>query len=244
MKTIGILLICILLVCLGCEQRPVTTPPVTAPNTVSIDGHQITAQPGSSITVRREESRGSEIQKGSASGVGAGLKNGGKDVAGDFDASAPSAGGGGWAANGGGSKITYTALGGSETSPLMWAGIACLVGAGVAFYFGLRRASLVCGVLGGVFIVASVLPVSFYVAIGIIAAAVVVAIGVYLLAEHKGKSREELSISFADARRQFQKEHPAEAALFDKILEQHLWKQGAIDDKKTLAAVQAKAGVI
>lgn len=242
MKIVATVLIVVALVLCGCDQPPTgTTPPVTAPNTVSIDGHQITAQPGSSITVRKEESRGSEMHKGSASGVGAGLRNGGKEVAGAFDASAPSAGGAGWAASGGGSKITYTALGGSETSPLMWAGIACLLGAGVAFYFNLRRAALVCGVLGGVLIAASVLPVWVYAVLAVVAVA---GLGVYLFAEHKGKTREELSISFADARRQFQKEHPEAAALFDKILEQHLWKQGAIDDKKTLAAVQAKAGVI
>lgn len=224
----------------GCDQPRGTTPPVTAPNTVQIDGHTITAQPGANITVRKEQSQGSSIekQKGSASGVGAGLQNGGKEVAGGFDASAPSAQGSGWLASGGASKIKFTALGGSETSPLMWAGIACVLGAGVAFYFGLRRAALIAGLAGGSLIVASMLPQWAFIIIALAGAGVLV---FYVYSERQAKASTELAKSFAWAR----KDMPADVrAQFDKFLDPHLNKQGAIDDTKTLAALQAKEGMI
>ncbi|MFN9113096.1 MAG: hypothetical protein ACK5XN_23755 [Bacteroidota bacterium] len=106
----------------------------------------------------------------------------GTDISGDFTGSAPSIDipGGGGATGGDAKSKSKASTPLPEFNWLLVAGIACVLGAGTCFYFGLRRAAIVAGVVGGSLIVASFLPAWAWVMIGLAAA---IAGGVYVWAE-------------------------------------------------------------
>jgi uncharacterized membrane protein YuzA (DUF378 family) len=235
-KYLSVLLVLILLALAGCD----TEPPESGTD-ITINGERIKAPAGHSVTIEGQSDIGSGIdkRKGNAEGVGAGLDTESEKAAIGFDASSPLArlfNGSG--ASGGSTSIQQTLIGGSATSPLLWVGILSLVGAGVAFYFGLRRAALICAVLGGSFVVASMLPAWAFILIGV---AGVVTVAVYIYAELKAKKNTELAKSFVWARRDMP---PEQRIVLDKALDPHLTKQGAIDDSKTLAKLQASEGIV
>jgi hypothetical protein len=69
----------------------------------------------------------------------------------------------------------------------------------------------------------------------------VVTVAVYIYAELKAKKNTELAKSFVWARRDMP---PEQRIVLDKALDPHLTKQGAIDDSKTLAKLQASEGIV
>jgi uncharacterized membrane protein YuzA (DUF378 family)/predicted small secreted protein len=235
-KFVCLILITVLFTLAGCD----TEPPESGTD-ITINGERIKAPAGHSVTIEGQSDIGPGIEKrrGSAEGVGAGLDTESERAAQEFRSTAPFAWlPGGYRADGGSTSIQQTLIGGTQASPLLWVGILSLVGAGVAFYFGLRRAALICAVLGGSFVVASMLPAWAFVLIGL---AGVVTVAVYIYAELKAKKNTELAKSFVWARRDMP---PEQRIVLDKALDPHLTKQGAIDDSKTLAKLQASEGIV
>ncbi len=170
---------------------------VAAPHsTITIDGHEIEAPAGTGIqySVKSKviDEGGYESLRRSATSKGASLETSAAEVAGTFNSSAPVVGlgegdDGGATASGGSLDTTFSAKG-ATTNPLVWVGILALIGAGVAFYFGLRRAALIAGVLGVGLIVAGMFPGLM---VFIVAAVVLLLVGTFLWAEYKGKSHKE-----------------------------------------------------
>lgn len=146
--------------------------------------------PGSIVTHEYEFDGGHRIVTEQAGGTGAGLTTSGDEVAAKFAASAPSANLPGIESSGGdaASEFSVRSIKGAASNPLLWVGILSILGAGVAFYFGLRRAALVCGVVGGGFIAAAMLPGWGWF---VLAGAGLVGVAVYIWAEKSGRNTLE-----------------------------------------------------
>lgn len=123
----------------GCERKP-AYPPVGYTETTVTESFS----DGGTLDEHRE-----------GSGVGAGLTTSSPEVAADWKAGSPTAGLDG---STGGSLLAGLKLSdGSDTKPLLIAGILALLAAAAAWYFKLARAALALGVLG-----AGLIAVSFY----------------------------------------------------------------------------------
>lgn len=176
----------------GCDRDDAahtsTPPPATSPalapdnSTVSINGNEIRAPKGSTIVY---ESTSDRVAKG----TGAGISTDNAEAAADFNAGAPDTGLiGEGNATGGSLKSSFRMKLPSGTSPLLWVGVAGIVGAGLCFYLGLRRAAIVCALIGVGFIGASALP---NVALFILCAVGAIVLGFYIWAEHTGRGFHE-----------------------------------------------------
>lgn len=168
--------------------------PVVAHETRKIEHLTPEGKVSSVETVQRVETGGGVLEeKSEGSSHGAGIDTTADAIAQTFSGSAPVlALPGGASATGGDSdsstKGTAMLPKNLWGNPLLWAGIFCLLGAGGAFYFALRRAALVAGGTGLALIAAALYPaVLLFVAAGVLA----VVVAVYLYAEHKGRSGVE-----------------------------------------------------
>lgn len=154
------------------------------PMRVSVDGREVVAPAGSSVKFKTTTTRG-------ANGVGAGINTDNAETAAGFNAGAPVtnlAGELGGGADGGLSSANFKMRMPPGTSPLLWVGVACLLGAGACLYLGLRRAATFAGLFGLLFLGASALP---GIALFLVCGAAVLLGGAYLYAEHKGRGTRE-----------------------------------------------------
>lgn len=142
--------------------------------------------PGSTITLERTYDGGNIAVEEEASGVGAGLNARGQEIVSDFNSSAPGAALGGGRSASGGDTETSNKVKGNDlwANPLLWAGILCLIGSGVAVYLRIYRAALVAGLLGGSLIAAVLAPLLM---VFIVAAAVLVVVVPYIYKEWQSK---------------------------------------------------------
>jgi hypothetical protein len=125
-----------------------------------------------------------------ATGTGAGLTTTSDEAASKFVTSAPGSTLPGIGSTGGSlsSTLSVRNLRDAAGNPLLWVGIVSILAAGVAFYFGLRRAAIVCVAIGIGFLAASMIPGWGWF---ILAAVGLVAVGVYVWAELTGKNTRE-----------------------------------------------------
>ena len=176
------------------RQETHKTEPVVAHETRTIEHLTPEGKVESVEKVQRVETGGGVIlEKSEGTSHGAGIDTTADAIAQTFSGSAPVlALPGGASATGGDSdsstKGTAVLPKNLWGNPLLWAGVFCLLGAGAAFYFALRRAALVAGGTGLALIAAALYPaVLLFVAAGVLA----VVVAVYVYAEHKGRSGTE-----------------------------------------------------
>lgn len=159
---------------------------------VVIDGKTYHVPDGYELSIESDsdESKGASLEKGegTASGKGAGLTTDSQDAVNNFNTSSPNSWLPGIGSTGGSADIASTLTGKKPTSPLLWAGILAAVGGAVAFYFGLRRAALVCLGLSGALIAASFITAWAWI---ILALAGVSAVAFYVWAERKNLLHRE-----------------------------------------------------
>lgn len=176
---------CLLLTVAGCKPEPAPKPSPTAqpPQTI----YPIGTPPNSRVTFESHTDNGEYHRKESANGTGTGIDATGDAAKVQQKTTAPNASLPGIGADGGASDASASALTleGAASNPLLWVGIALLLGGGTCLYLGIRRAALICGVGGVGLIVAAMLPAWAWF---IIAAVGLVAAGVYVWAEYHGQS--------------------------------------------------------
>ena len=149
--------------------------------------------PGSEIEITNERKRthdaGTVDLTETAEGQGASLRANGDKIVSDFDASSPSAGlGGGREAAGGSTRTSQTiTMNNTASNPLLWVGIACLLGAGWLVYRGRLRAALITAGVGVAMITCVMLPLF---ALFVIAGGVAVLLVAYVHREHQAKDTE------------------------------------------------------
>lgn len=147
--------------------------------------------PGSSIVLERTHDGGNITVEEEASGQGAALNARGKEIVSNFNGTAPGAAlGGGRSATGGDTETSNKVKGGDNlwANPLMWVGILCCLGAGVALYLRLPfRVAIIAGVAGLGFISAAIFPWILPFALGGVLLAVV---GPYIYREWAHKQEK------------------------------------------------------
>ena len=139
---------------------PKPSAPAVGPNTVTFDGHTITADPGHDITFKNtvtdRSNGGRELIDRSALGQGASLTATGDKVNTTVDATAPTANaGGGVGATGGNTKLRLDVSKMLDPgAPFFWVGLG---GVGVAAYLAFKRhlLSALGALAGGLFFMAS-----------------------------------------------------------------------------------------
>ena len=166
------------------QGPPIVVAPRPEPVRVMLNGQEVVAPPGSSVKLKTTTTRG-------ASGTGAGISTDNAETAAGFNAGAPTSNLGGdlgGGADGGLSSANFKMRVPPGTSPLVWIGAACLLGAGACFYLQLRRAAIICAVLGLGFIGAEAVPGW---AKAILFVAGLAGLGAYLWAEWQAKRKNE-----------------------------------------------------
>ena len=141
--------------------------------------------PGSTVVVEQTRDGGTLEVTEEATGKGAALNASGEKIVSDFQGSAPSAAYG--SASGGDTRAKSSIVGGSNlwANPLLWVGVLCVIGAGVAVFLRLPvRVSGISGAVGVGLIAAAVYPATL---LFIVAGAVLAIAAPYIYAEFKAK---------------------------------------------------------
>jgi hypothetical protein len=190
--------------------------------------------PGHVQTVVEEEIGGTVHTHETATGTGASIDARGNEAAADHDASAPtsqlSTGIGG--ASGGTLRSRITAIGGDPKGmAILGVGIALLLAAGAALYFGLRRAAIFLGIGGAGFIVAALLPAWAWI---VLAAVALIGGGVYLWAEYGGRRSHEALRAVAAGVADTKKNAPETYAMVKERIAAH----ADAADVRTIAKVK------
>lgn len=192
--------------------------------------------PGESATIVEEYTGGATTVHESGSATGAGAIARGEKLSDSLTGSAPAIGLGGGVSAAGGAftrDVRVEPIATAARNPLLWAGLLGVVGAGVAFYFGLRRAALVSLACGAGLIVAAMLPAWAWAVIALGAAA---AGGVYLWSEFHGKRAGEalraVAAGVADVK--------GLAPESYKIVTERIGAHADNADVRTISAVKAK----
>lgn len=152
--------------------------------------------PGSTVVVEQTRDGGTIEVTEEATGKGAGLNANGEKIVSDFKSTAPNAAYG--QASGGDTETRNSIVGAANlwANPLLWVGILCILGAGVAVF--LRLPLRVCGIAGGVgvgLIAAAIYPALL---LFIVAGAVIAIAGPYIYAEFKAKQGAEATKALED----------------------------------------------
>lgn len=143
--------------------------------------------PGSSIILERTHDGGNITVEEEATGTGAALQARGKEIVSTFNSTAPGATlGKDRGATGGDTETNNKVKGGDNlwANPLLWVGILCILGAGVAVYLRMFKAAMIAGLAGGCLIAAALAPMLFGFAI---AAALLVVVVPYIHKEWHAK---------------------------------------------------------
>lgn len=147
--------------------------------------------PGSTIVLERTHDGGNITVEEEATGEGASLNARGKEIVSNFNSTAPGAAlGGGRTASGGDTETSNKVKGADNlwANPLLWVGILCCAGAGVAIYMRLPiRVAIIAAVAGAGFIVAAMIPWILPFAIG---AALLAVVGPYIYSEWANKQEK------------------------------------------------------
>lgn len=173
----------------GCDSRP-AAPPTNPPTPPSIPAPAFDIpggfDPNKPVEARYVVEGPTAKSTEQATGTGAGLTTNSDEAAAQFDTSAPGANLPGIGSTGGSlsSRVTFRTLQSAASNPLLWVGIVAVLAAGVTFYLGLRRASLICVAIGGGFIAAAMIPGWGWF---VLAAAALLGVGVYVYVEYGAK---------------------------------------------------------
>lgn len=148
------------------EQSSTTTPAVTTvTNTkrteVAPDGKPVAVV--ESVTTTQQAPTQNVVAKGEAKGaaaeaVGSELKQEVNNTAPALNLAPLPGGTTGSSGEAGSNNSTIAAISAGKTSPLIFVGIAVLLGAGACFYFGLRSAAIACAATGGVLLLVGIYP--------------------------------------------------------------------------------------
>lgn len=138
----------------GCDSKPAAS--ATTPTMIRLpDGREVPLFPGDGFEAEFEEEIGSAFHKreGEASGVGAGLKGAGDEVAAKHNASSPKIWSpDGWGAEGGDTDIEAAAIGRDPQeavrSWMFWAGVVLLLGAAGLWKFGKTQSAVYAAAAG------------------------------------------------------------------------------------------------
>lgn len=195
MKWTSVILSAMMAVAAGCSDGdaahsspplPAAPPPSVSPTPspkrtlVKIDGREVEAPQGSVVEFETENNR-------QAHGLGASISTDNAEAAAKFNAGAPNTSLGGelgGSATGGEASADFRMSLPKPTSPLLWVGVVCLIGSGVALYLQLRRGAVIAGALGLGFIAAASMPGVAVFIVAVLGAGMLI---VYLWAEHNGK---------------------------------------------------------
>lgn len=193
-------------------------------------------QPGETATIVDEYTGGTTTTHETGSATGAGAEARGDKLSDSVTGSAPAIGlGGGVSAMGGAfsREARVESLDRAMNNPLLWVGILGILGAGACFYFGLRRAATICGVVGGGMIAASMLPGWAWFILAVVG---LVGLGVYVWAEHGGKRSYEALSAVAAGVADLKTIAPESYTLVKERVKAH----ANVKDNKTIDAVKAK----
>lgn len=141
--------------------------------------------PGSTVVVEQTRDGGTLEVTEEATGKGAALNASGEKIVSDFQSTAPNAAYG--SASGGDTRAKSSIVGGANlwANPLLWVGVLCLLGSGVAVFFRLPlRACAITGGVGVGLIAAAIYPAMLLFIVGGVILALA---GPYIYAEFKAK---------------------------------------------------------
>ncbi len=217
---------------------PALTPGSLTPEQAEALRSALNLPPGTKVEVEIEAVQGGHsrtIEQGT--GVGAGARAEGDKLSDSFTGAAPTVGLGAGRSASGGSAERDTSASALKLPSVAWAnplsrvGLACLLGAGVAIYLGLKRAALICGLSGAGLICAATWPVIMLLAVG--AAALVLA-GPYVYTEWQNwRHREALRAVVGGVG------DPSLPAGTAEAVKQKIALQATAADKATISKIKA-----
>lgn len=223
------------------EQSSTTTPAVTTvTNTkrteVAPDGKPLAVV--ESVTTTQQAPTQNVVAKGEAKGaaaeaVGAELKQEVNNTAPALNLAPLPGGTTGSSGEAGTNNSTIAAISAGKTSPLIFAGIALLLGAGACFYFGLRSAAIACAATGGVLLLVGIYPGVLLWAF--VASSVVLAAWLVYQNRKGVKTTEALKAVVSGVELA-----PEEAA---KIIKAEIGKQATPEDRAVIRTIKTQDGL-